>query len=166
MTRQFTNYIEALNLFYEEELNGLGYFEELASYYKDNQKKALNLMKEIEVIVVNRLQPLIKKYKLQKNKDEINYFILEGKKEAKLQKEMIWKEFLASIIKTYPSYMDEFEQIIKLAPYSDKEFLKLLYEHERVFIDFAQKDIESNPTSLSLLEQFISEHKNDTEKLL
>ena len=106
MTRQFTNYIEALNLFYEEELNGLGYFEELARYYKDNQKKALNLMKEIEVIVVNRLQPLIKKYKLQKNKDEINYFILEGKKEAKLQKEMIWKEFLASIIKTYPSYMD------------------------------------------------------------
>ena len=166
MTRQFTNYIEALNLFYEEELNGLGYFEELASYYKDNQKKALNLMKEIEVIVVNRLQPLIKKYKLQKNKDEINYFILEGKKEAKLQKEMIWKEFLASIIKTYPLYMDEFEQIINLAPYSDKEFLKLLYEHERVFIDFAQKDIESNPTSLSLLERFISEHKNDTKKLL
>ena len=166
MTRQFTNYIEALNLFYEEELNGLGYFEELASYYKDNQKKALNLMKEIEVIVVNRLQPLIKKYKLQKNKDEINYFILEGKKEAKLQKEMIWKEFLASIIKTYPLYMDEFEQIINLAPYSDKEFLKLLYEHERVFIDFAQKDIESNPTSLSLLERFISEHKNDMEKLL
>ena len=166
MTRQFTNYIEALNLFYEEELNGLGYFEELASYYKDNQKKALNLMKEIEVIVVNRLQPLIKKYKLQKNKDEINYFILEGKKEAKLQKEMIWKEFLASIIKTYPSYTDEFEQIINLAPYSDKEFLKLLYEHERVFIDFAQEDIDSNPASLSLLERFISEHKNDTEKLL
>ena len=166
MTRQFTNYIEALNLFYEEELNGLGYFEELASYYKDNQKKALNLMKEIEVIVVNRLQPLIKKYKLQKNKDEINYFILEGKKEAKLQKEMIWKEFLASIIKTYPLYMDEFEQIINLAPYSDKEFLKLLYEHERVFIDFAQEDIDSNPASLSLLERFISEHKNDKEKLL
>jgi hypothetical protein len=166
VTRQFTNYIEALNLFYEEELNGLGYFEELASYYKDNQKKALNLMKEIEVIVVNRLQPLIKKYKLQKNKDEINYFILEGKKEAKLQKEMIWKEFLASIIKTYPSYTDEFEQIINLAPYSDKEFLKLLYEHEQVFIDFAQEDIDSNPASLSLLKRFISEHKNDKEKLL
>ena len=166
MTRQFTNYIEALNLFYEEELNGLGYFEELASYYKDNQKKALNLMKEIEVIVVNHLQPLIKKYKLQKNKDEINYFILEGKKEAKLQKEMIWKEFLASIIKTYPSYTDEFEQIINLAQYSDKEFLKLLYEHERVFIDFAQEDIDSNPASLSLLKRFISEHKNDKEKLL
>ena len=166
MTRQFTNYIEALNLFYEEELNGLGYFEELASYYKDNQKKALNLMKEIEVIVVNRLQPLIKKYKLQKNKDEINYFILEGKKEAKLQKKMIWKEFLVSIIKTYPSYTDEFEQIINLAPYSDKEFLKLLYEHERVFIDFAKEDIDSNPASLSLLERFISEHKNDKEKLL
>ena len=65
MTRQFTNYIEVLNLFYEEELNGLGYFEELASYYKDNQKKALNLMKEIEVIVVNHLQPLIKKYNNQ-----------------------------------------------------------------------------------------------------
>ena len=62
--------------------------------------------------------------------------------------------------------MDEFKQFIKLAPYSDHEFLKLLYEHERVFIDFAQKDKESNPTSLSLLEQFISEHKNDTEKLL
>ena len=166
MTRQFTNYIEALNLFYEEELNGLGYFEELASYYKDNQKKALNLMKEIEVIVVNRLQPLIKKYKLQKNKAEINYFIVEGKKEAKLKKEMVWKEFLASIIKTYSSYMNEFEQIINLAPYSDKEFLKLLYEHERVFIDFAQEDIDSNPASLSLLERFISEHKNDTKKLL
>ena len=166
MTRQFTNYIEALNLFYEEELNGLGYFEELASYYKDNQKKALNLMKEIEVIVVNRLQPLIKKYKLQKNKAEINYFIVEGKKEAKLKKGMVWKEFLASIIKTYPSYMDEFEQIINLAPYSDKEFLKLLYEHERVFIDFAQEDFDSNPASLSLLKQFISEHKNDKEKLM
>ena len=63
-------------------------------------------MKEIEVIVVNHLQPLIKKYKLQKNKAEINYFILEGKKEAKLKKGMIWKEFLASIIKTYPSYMN------------------------------------------------------------
>ena len=68
MARQFTNYIDALNQSYEEELNGQGYFEELASYYKNNQKKALNLMKEIEVIVVNRLQPLIKKYKLQKNK--------------------------------------------------------------------------------------------------
>ena len=166
MTRQFTNYIEALKLFYEEELNGLGYFEELSSYYKDNLKKALNLMKEIEVIVVNHLQPLIKKYKLQKNKAEINYFILEGKKEAKLKKGIVWKEFLASIIKTYPLYMDEFEQIINLAPYSDKEFLKLLYEHERVFIDFAQEDIDSNPASLSLLERFISEHKNDKEKLL
>ena len=166
MTRQFTNYIDALNLSYEEELSGQGYFEELASFFNDNQKKALKLMKEIEVIVVNHLQPLIKKYKLQKNKDEINYFILEGKKEAKLQKEMIWKEFLASIIKTYPSYTDEFEQIINLAPYSDKEFLKLLYEHERVFIDFAQEDIDSNPASLSLLERFISEHKNDKEKLL
>ena len=155
-----------MNLFYEEELNGLGYFEELASYYKDNQKKALNLMKEIEVIVVNHLQPLIKKYKLQKNKAEINYFILEGKKEAKLKKEMVWKEFLASIIKIYPSYMDEFDQIINLAPYSDKKFLKLLYEHERVFIDFAKEDIDSNPASLSLLERFISEHKNDKEKLL
>ena len=123
-------------------------------------------MKEIEVMVVNHLQPLIKKYKLQKNKAEIDYFIIEGKKEAKLKKGMVWKEFLVSIIKTYPSYMDEFEQIINLAPYSDKEFLKLLYEHERVFIDFAQKDIESNPTSLSLLERFISEHKNDMEKLL
>ena len=166
MTRQFTNYIDALNLSYEEELSGQGYFEELASFFKNNQKKALNLMKEIEVMVVNHLQPLVKKYKLQKNNTEINYFIVEGKKEAKLKKGMVWKEFLVSIIKTYPSYMDEFEQIVKLAPYSDKEFLKLLYEHERVFIDFAQKDIESNPTSLSLLEQFISEHKNDTEKLL
>ena len=166
MTRHFTNYIETLNLFYEEELNGLGYFEELATFFNNNQKKALKLMEEIEVIVVNHLQPLIKKYKLQKNKAEINYFIVEGKKEAKLKKGMVWKEFLASIIKTYPSYMDEFEQIINLAPYSDKEFLKLLYEHERVFIDFAQKDIESNPTSLSLLERFISEHKNDMEKLL
>ena len=166
MTRKFTNYIDALKLSYEEELNGQGYFEELATFFNNNQKKALKLMEEIEVIVVNHLQPLIKKYKLQKNKDEINYFILEGKKEAKLQKEMIWKEFLASIIKTYPLYMDEFEQIINLAPYSDKEFLKLLYEHERVFIDFAQEDIDSNPASLSLLERFISEHKNDKEKLL
>ena len=73
---------------------------------------------------------------------------------------------METIIKTYPSYLEEFEQIINLAPYFDKDFLKLLYEHERVFIDFAQEDTDSNPASLSLLERFISEHKNDTEKLL
>ena len=160
MARQFTSYINALNLSYEEELQGQGYFGELASFFKNNQKKALNLMKEIEVIAVSQLQPLIKKYQLQKSKVEINYFITAGKGEAKLNKEISWKEFLETIIKTYPSYLEEFEQIINLAPKSDKKFIKLLYDHEQAYIDFAHKEMEKSPTSLLLLERCVREHKN------
>ena len=42
MARQFTSYINALNLSYEEELQGQGYFGELASFFKNNQISLMN----------------------------------------------------------------------------------------------------------------------------
>ena len=67
---------------------------------------------------------------------------------------------LEIIIKTYPSYLEEFEQIINLAPKSDKKFIKLLYDHEQAYIDFAHKEMEKSSVSLSLLERCVREHKN------
>jgi hypothetical protein len=151
--RRFTDYAPALQLVLEEEVLGDAYFDTLAGFHSGRARTALLLMAEIERGVIAAMQPAITRHGLtlaspQALRDE-------GRREAEAMQAQSWTDFLDHVDEDYPAFLDEFEQLFRLAPETDKADAQLLLDHEVALMDFAAAERKGDPYSLEILAAFL-----------
>ena len=130
--------------YYEEEVEGEAYFHELADNFEEEGK--LTLLARVERRAAESVVPLLKKYKLVP-KDESE---LKARGEGHVQRHASfdWLEFMAYMVNRYPSYLEEFMALEKIAPEEDLYALNYLTEHEVATIEFAKRELTGDPESL------------------
>lgn len=154
--RSFPDYESALVTCYEEEISGEGYFAGLADQFSGRPREALLMMARIERVTAAALLPLIAAHGLRT--DDEAHLLASGRAEAGRQHGITWEGLTRRMAEEYPVYLEEFDQLSRLAPPADQHTASIASEHEQVLIDFARREAAGDPHSLASMEQFLARH--------
>ena len=152
--RLFADYVTALQLVVEEEFIGEALFETLAGHHDGVARQAFFLMAKIERAMIAATEPAIRRNGLQLRDPES--LRAEGRAEAETMRDMSWQQFLDHAIADYPAFLEEFDQIARIAPPSDTAEAQILLDHEVAFIEFARAARKGDPESNRILENFLA----------
>jgi hypothetical protein len=152
-SRVFTDFVPTLQLFIEEELQGEALFRRLADYHQGKTRNVFQIMAAIESGVIAAMQPAIVRHGLELANPKTLYE--EGRREADAMSSMTWAEFLKHVHEDYPAFNDEFDQLLRLAPATDRADVQLLVDHELAFTDFVAAERRGDPNSLDILTAFL-----------
>ena len=144
-------YQKTLLSYYEDEVMGEAYFYELAKHFDESEK--LILLAKIERRAAESVRPLLEKYGLTPTDESILKLQVRGHVER--HRSYSWSNFMKYIIDRYPSYLEEFAALERMAPEEDLYALKILTDHEVAVIDFAKKEIANGPNSSAPLHQYL-----------
>jgi hypothetical protein len=152
-SRVFTDFVPTLQLFIEEELQGEALFRRLADYHQGKTRNVFQIMAAIESGVIAGMQLAIVRHSLELASPKALYE--EGRREADAMSSMTWAEFLKHVHEDYPAFNDEFDQLLRLAPATDRADVQLLVDHELAFTDFVAAERRGDPNSLDILTAFL-----------
>ena len=145
-------YLTTLLRYYEEEIAGEAFFYALADHFSEREKTIL--LARVERRAAQAIQPLLEKYVLEPRSESI--LNREGRSFLDRHKSCSWSEFMAYILDRYPGYVDDFRALEQMAPVADLPALNKLTEHEIRVIDFASKEVASDPDSVDPLIMYLS----------
>ena len=146
-----TEYLETLLRYYEEEISGEAYFYALADHFAERDK--IILLAKTERVAAQAIEPLLQKYGLVP-RDETD-LKSQGRSYLELHQSYSWTEFMTYVAQRYPGYLVDFKALEQMAPAEDLPALNLLTEHEVAVIDFAEKELAGDPTSLTPLLRYL-----------
>ena len=152
-------YLDTLQLYYEEEVEGEAYFDEAAKAFDDPLvREKLILLAECERHAAEAVEPLVRKYGLTpKSAEELQESGRASARETKAD----WAEMLVGMNKTYPGYLDDFKGLEALAPAEDMQRLNFLTEHEVAAIEFLRLEAEDPPDSVGPLKTYLATAPED-----
>ncbi len=146
-------YLETLQLYYEEEIEGEAYFAALADRLEaPEQKKKMRLMAEVESFAAAAVQPLLQKYGIVPRGTEDLH--RTGREQANEVKEN-WDGLIAEMRQSFPGYIDDFERLEAMAPASDLPALKVLTAHEVAAIAFLEREAAADPQSADPMQHYL-----------
>ena len=148
-------YLETLCLYYEEEIQGEGYFLALAERMAvgDAERRKLQLLAEVERHAARAVEPLLGKHALAPRPER--ELLLEGRTSAARHAAMSWREFMTYIVDRYPGYLDEFAALEAMAPAADLAELETLTAHEVAAIEFARLELAGDAASSAPLVDYL-----------
>ena len=153
---QNEGYLEMLQRFYEEEIEGAAYFDALAERFNEtDQRRKLHLMAQVERYAANAIAPLLTKYDLRACEEATLH--ASGRKQAR-DTVGDWPTLISEMRNTFPDYMPDFLAIEGLAPYRDLPYLKVLTAHEIATIAFLQAEAKGDPDSDVPLIEYLRTH--------
>ncbi len=83
--------------------------------------------------------------------------------ESKLHSGLTWHEYSNYITNNFSVYVEEFEDLYKLAPKEDKPIIKILIEHEQIIINYFSNLYTTN--DYTEIEMFLHKYsKKSTDK--
>ena len=142
---QIEGYLEMLQRFYEEEIEGSAYFDALAERFSQaEQRRKMHLMAQVERYAVAAAAPLLAKYHLIARDAAV--LQASGHKHAQ-NVTADWPALISEMRRTFPDYMPEFLAIEVLAPPQDLPQLKMLTAHEIAAIAFLEAEAKGDPDS-------------------
>ncbi len=138
-------YLETLQLYYEEEIEGQAYFAALADRLDvPDQQEKMRMMADVERFAAAAVQPLLRKYGIvPRDAEGLNQ---SGRAQAETARND-WDGLIADMRRTFPGYVDDFERLEAMAPASDLPMLKVLTAHEVAAIDFLEREAAAHPQS-------------------
>ncbi len=147
-------YLETLLLYYEEEIEGEVFFEELAKRFSDPaRKEALNLLSKVENHTANAMRPLIDKHGLGPRS------VQELQENGRIQAAEITSDWAAMIDnwrKTFPIYVNDFLRLEAMAPPEDLPALRIATAHEVVAVDYLARAAADDPDPTAPLRHFLA----------
>lgn len=148
-------YLDTLQLYYEEEIEGEAYFAALAARFADpDHKRKLRLLAEIERHAAESVAPLIKQYGISpRSTAELT---VSGKADAE-SAVLDWAALIAEMQQSYPGYVAAFERLEKMGPVEDQGRLSFLTEHEVAAIRFLDLEVSDPESSTAPLEAYLAE---------
>lgn len=154
--RTFKSFAEGLRVSYEEEVSGEAFFTELAECQSLANRRILLIFAEMERITYTSIGHLLEKYNIDVS-DETE-LRRDGIAEAKSVGSCEWMSIVASMVEDYPSYIEEFRSVKKLAPAADSYAIDVLIEHEQAMLDFAILHTQGASDSTAPLIDFITRY--------
>ena len=155
-SRIFPDYHAALRVCYEEEISGEAYFTSLAAHFPGRHRDALLMMARMERITAAALRVLIARHDIKPASHDS--LIDRGGQDAARQQGISWDSLTRAMAEEYPAYVDEFEQLEKLAPAADQAPIAIAVQHEHALIAFARREVAVDPKSLEPMLLFLAEH--------
>ncbi|WP_306116037.1 MULTISPECIES: hypothetical protein [unclassified Roseovarius] len=146
-------YLETLLLYYEEEVEGEAYFNELATRFEaPDAREKLLLLAEVERHAAHGVAPLLEQYDLiPRPREELSKM---GRKDAQTTT-VDWAELLAGMNKTYPGYLVSFHKLEAMAPAADLPRLSFLTEHEVAALKFLEIEAQDPAASAAPLRAYL-----------
>ncbi len=152
--RIYKDYKTALIMSYEEEISGEAYFAHASSFFTGRGRDALLLLAQVEAATAAAIYPLLERYGFATtNPDELR---ASGRAEADLKSGLSWTETVAEMVTDYPAYVEEFENLERLAPERDRKFVDVLIKHEIAAIEFAKLEAAGDQNSFAPLNTFLN----------
>jgi len=146
-------YLDTLLRYYEEEVEGEGYFFALADRLKDpTERRKMHMIGEVEIVAANAVLPLLKKYDLT---PKSRVHLLESGKSQAADAKADWTTQVAEMTETFPGYIQDFLNLEAMAPPQDLPALKLLTEHEVAAIAFLELERQGAPEPTRPLLQYL-----------
>lgn len=146
-------YLDTLLRYYEEEVVGEAYFDTLAGKQdKDEDRKKLRLLAEVENYAANAVLPLVRKYGL-KPRSEAVMFQAGCDQAQKVNSD--WAEILAEMDRTFMGYIDDFKRLEAMAPSEDLARLKVLTDHEVAAVAFIKREYADATDRLKPLQDYL-----------
>jgi hypothetical protein len=135
-------YLEKLQLYYEEEIEGEAYFTRLSARFADPDcRMKLRLLAEVERHAAAGVAPLIAKHGLSPRATAA--LIASGHADAD-QTALDWSALMAEMRQSYQGYLAAFEALETMARPEDRNLLSFLTEHEVAALRFLELE-DSNP---------------------
>lgn len=148
------SYLETLLLYYEEEIEGDGYFRAFANRLDDpDHKKKMILMADVERHAAAEVAPLLAKYNLRPRPE--SDLVSDGQ-EAAQRADPDWEASLAEMRKTFPGYIDDFLNLEAMAPQEDRAHLAFLTDHEYAAIEFLELEAAGSQDSAAPLRAYLA----------
>ena len=154
--RLFEDYNAALLLFAEEEISGEAYFARLASFHSGRQSHALLLLARMESVVASAARTLLVRHGLATA--DASALRGAGQAEADAKAGTPWRDLVAEMTADFPAFVEEFEQVERLAPADERAVVRIFTKHEVAALEFARLEAGGNVDSLAPLERFLAEH--------
>ena len=147
-------YRKTLLDYYEEEIAGIAFFEALAGICTDPVHKAkLRLLAMVEQHTVDIVAPLIRRHGLVPRAGQT--LVAEGKADA-ARGPQDWDGMIASMRKSFPGYIADFERLERMAPAQDVPILKRMTEHEVIAIAFLELEAQGDTDAVAPLNRFLA----------
>ncbi|MFZ1815178.1 MAG: hypothetical protein WBO55_06645 [Rhizobiaceae bacterium] len=148
--RRYESFEAALKSAYEEEIAGEAYFQRLADHHTGKAAQALQIMSRIETATVAAVLPVLKRHSV--NPMDGVALRAAGIAEADERALASWHELLTDMVRRYPVYTTEFQQLVSMAPQAERKLLSLLTFHEEALLRFAELELQGSAESVSVLE--------------
>jgi len=154
VTTKNAQYRNTLLEYFEEEVMGEIYFRELMyNFSRDDERKKLTLLANVERTTAEILHPIIDRYGLIPRSDaELEPLAAQWTEQ---RKHLNWQGLMQGMVTEYPVYVDLFKKFETQAPQRDIPALKRLTAHEIALVDFAKLEIAGNPDSLMPIHDFL-----------
>jgi len=141
---------------YQGELVGEKLYRDHAGRVSDlGQRDKLAAIADIERVTHRRLQPIAER--LQVRPSTTDWHAIVERRLGDLEK-LNWRDFLQKALQEWPSFIDRFEAVHRLAPPGDAPSTWALVEHELVLVEFIRLE-SADPGgagSLSVLQRFLA----------
>ena len=148
MPRRFTEYVAALAVAYEDEAAGVGYYDELAKVHEWQHAEKLLLFRDIEVLAVRVLEPLVDRNRAPAFRGPT--LIQRGRREVAVYVLLEWDQLMRRMLRDHLAYMDELQQLLDMAPEADRPVVGTVTDIERAIVQFLQREIEGHPDSTEM----------------
>ncbi len=154
MTTASPDYLKTLTLYYEEEIEGEGYFRAIAERLDTpDHREKMDLMARVETRAAASVRPLLEKYGLTPRcADSLR---ANGRAQA-AGKTGAWPVLIAEMQESFPAYMDDFARLEAMAPPEDLPALKELTAHEVAAIAFLDRESEGMDDSAAPLRHYLA----------
>ncbi len=147
-------YLETLQLYYEEEIEGEAYFARLSERFDDpDHARKLHLLAEVERHAAEGVAPLIEKHGLTPRPTEA--LIESGHADADATAPD-WAKLISEMQESYKGYLSAFEAFEAMGPDEDRARLSFLTEHEVAAIKFLDLEATDPARSVAPLETYLA----------
>ncbi len=140
----------------EEEISGEVYFARLAEFFSGRERQALTMLAAVEAATAEAMRPLALRNRLPIA--DFAKLRTAGLAEADSRRGLSWAQLIEEMAETFPAFIEEFEQIERLAPADDRDVIQILVAHEVAAVAFAKLEAAGDPGSLRPLEAFLERH--------
>ncbi|MEM9139696.1 MAG: hypothetical protein AAGB15_07675 [Pseudomonadota bacterium] len=148
------DYLPTLLQYYEEEIAGEAFFQELADRLPEqHQKEKMRLLADVEARTAAIVHPLLLRYGLTPK--DTAALMTEGKGGADSVPQD-WDALIGYMADKFPDYIDDFKRLEAMAPDADRPLLEQMTEHEVAAIEFLERERAGRTDATEPLTRFLS----------
>jgi hypothetical protein len=139
---------ELLRISYEGELIGVALYTNLAAEAPPERQEPLVLLRDLEALTANAMEPLISEYGVIIDHDKARD---DGNRLARQLAGVTWKQMWTDVTALADEYLAEFTALEKTLRDTHPAIGRQVVDHENALLEFARRELDDRDDSLEPL---------------